>query len=179
MKKSKFLLFFILFSSFSFFPLLLKSWNEDYNPENLPASRTVCVKKIENIRKESMTARSLQADESCLENEDRYLLVVGKEPKGAMALIPILTKTKYSPTWGISWPSKEQNNPTLWHFTCLKSLPIQLLGVETKRFQHAGEITTPFKNQSCELALIMAKTVCIDQLKGDEIFERCSNIFNF
>jgi hypothetical protein len=166
-----------------FFPILLfflicspkiEAWNEDYNPEYLPTTRTVCVEKFANLNKKNILGKSVQPDESCSKNEERYTFIIGKEPKGSVALIPILTKTKYSPDWVVSWPPKDPKNPRLWHFTCLKGDPLEILGVQTKKFKPVGEITSPVKEQSCESALMTAREVCFRKLKGNEIFEKCS-----
>ncbi|MFO1518869.1 MAG: hypothetical protein U1F57_04290 [bacterium] len=158
----------------------IKAWNDDYNPDYLPTERTVCVKNLgAAFRDGNASIRSTAPDEPCAENEARFRLVVGTNPKGSFALIPLQNYDKFSPPWVVSWPAGDDwATPRLWHFTCFANTKVDVLGTTSKNRHFRGEITAPSDHQSCESAATMAQQVCSENLGGSEIYEQCSGGFS-
>jgi hypothetical protein len=154
-------------------PFKLFAWNEDYRPESFAVQRTVCLKKASASSKSS-EVRSIPPDEPCEKDEKRYTLVVGTEPKGSYALIPLKYPQDLYPPWVVSWPAGDEFAPDrLWHFTCFEDSGKIILGTQTKDRIYKGEITTRSDVQSCESAYTMASKVCTEEMGGNEIFEQC------
>jgi hypothetical protein len=153
----------------------LWAWNEDYNPENLSGTRTVCAKNLSLISNGSVVkVRSIPPDEPCATDEKRYSLVMGKEPKGSLAFLPLTSLENVYPPWKVSWPvENHSDHPRLWHFTCLATSQKEILKTSTQERHFRGEITTSAREQSCQSALTMAQSVCMEQWGGNEIFEQC------
>ena len=144
------------------------AWNEDFRPENAPTRRTVCVKPGPELQ-----VRSVPPDEACLPVETRYTFIVGSQPKGSYAFVPLPFYHNLSPPWVVTWPPEDQDSPRLWHFTCFSLNPSEVLGTPVPHRIFRGEITAPAKSQSCESAQVMAQKVCTDELGGQEILEQC------
>ena len=165
----------------SFLPLShLRAWNEDYRPENIPLQRSVCVRKVLGTSPGyNATVRSIRPDEPCAPNEIRYTLVIGSNPKGSLALVPLKSYDEFYPPWVVTWPAREEflMSPRLWHFTCFANSSSEVLGTVVKKRHFRGEITAPSHHQSCESAYTMANTVCSENLGGNEIMEQCYGIF--
>src|SRR5262245_17784147 len=163
----------ILMGGFLFIPSQLYSWNEDYRPESFAAQRTVCLRDLPNSPRTS-EGRSIAPDEPCETGAKRYRLVVGTEPKGSFALIPLKYPQALYPPWVFSWPARDEFAPgRLWHFTCFEDFDKTILGTQTKDRIYKGEITTRSDLQSCESAYTMASKVCTEEMGGTEIFEQC------
>ncbi|MBL7685237.1 MAG: hypothetical protein JNK65_04285 [Deltaproteobacteria bacterium] len=169
-----------ILATISFFASPLYAWNEDYRSDLNPIQRTVCLKNSSNPEKEPITlVRSTQPDEPCSPGEARYRLIVGKNPKGALAFIPLTNMEKLYPPWVVSWPADDEFKPRLWHFTCFATSDQEVLGTLSKKRHHRGEITTPADRQSCEAASVMADQVCRDQLGGNELLEQCGGVIPY
>lgn len=165
----------ILFFIFFFLlPLSIGAWNEDYPQEWFTTHRTVCIKNLGGIlRGSAATVHSIQPDEPCPSDETRYTLVVGREPKGSYALVPNTSWFNLFPPWVVSWPSRDDSYPRLWHFTCFATYKKDVLGTPIEGRNYRGEITAPAKDQSCESASTMAREACRENLGGNQIFEQC------
>lgn len=164
----------------SFIPISVFAWNEDFAAPS-PGNRSVCIKNLANLWKGiPVNVRSTSIDEICEKEETRYQWVVGKEPKGSMALLPKKTMENTYPPWVPSWPSSENSgSPRIWHFTCVGNIDKEILGTSMKVYTFKGEITAPVKYQSCESAYVMAQGVCVNQLGGMELYEQCSGGSNY
>jgi hypothetical protein len=145
-----------------------QTWNPDY-AYDLPRQVRMCVKRVED----KIQFSSVAPEAECPAGSRRYLIVFGKEPRGAMALMPIATAQRFYPPLVLSWPEKEGfNSNPLWHFTCVKTHELNLLESKITMKDYKGEITSR-KGEDCLEASARALKYCQEEYQGDELLEKC------
>lgn len=150
-------------------PLPTRAWNPDY-AYDLPKQRRMCVRREGT---DSVILYSISADENCPPEEQRYLVVFAKEPKGAVALLKTTTSHHFYPPLTLKWPPDPNTTAgQLWHFTCVKAGEREILGSKVRLFQYLGEMTADVK-QDCLAAEGRALRYCQEELKGEELLETC------
>lgn len=150
------------------FPLGLRAWNEEY-AFNLPQERRMCVQRAED----GLVFTSIDSDADCPPGSKRYVVIFGKEPRGAMALIPTSTSLRFYPPLTLNWPAKDRFSASpLWHFTCLGKAELSPLGVKLSLPTYRGEITAPGKGDCLE-AEKRALSYCQGELNGSALLESC------
>ena len=150
-------------------PTSVWAWNEEY-AYGLPQERRMCVQRQEP---DGLTFTSIDADGDCPTGAKRYIVIFGKEPKGAMALIPTATSLRFYPPLTLNWPVKERFSATpLWHFTCLAKTEMSPLGVKLSLPIYRGEITAGAR-ENCIDAEQRALNYCRDEMKGESLLETC------
>lgn len=150
-------------------PVATRAWNEDY-AYGLPQERRMCVQRLEP---DGLTFTSIEPDADCPPEAKRYIVIFGKEPKGAMALIPTTTSLRFYPPLILNWPAKDRfsANP-LWHFTCMAKAELNPLGVKLSLPVYRGEITAHGR-VNCLDAEQRALLYCREEMKGESLLETC------
>lgn len=150
-------------------PCGLWAWNEEY-AYNLPQERRMCVQRVDE---EGLTFTSIEPDADCPPGSKRYVVIFGKEPRGAMALIPTSTSLRFYPPLTLNWPAKDRFSASpLWHFTCLGRAELNPLGVKLSLPTYRGEITAHGKGDCLE-AEKRALNYCREEMSGDALLETC------
>ena len=146
-----------------------QGWNEDY-AYGLPQERRMCVERSEE---DGLTFSSIPPDADCPPGAKRYIVIFGKEPKGAMALVPTSTSLRFYPPLVLNWPAKERFSASpLWHFTCLGKTELNPLGVKLSLPSYRGEITSRGK-EDCLQAEKRALAFCRKEWSGESLLETC------
>lgn len=153
---------------------LLSSSAEAWNPDvayGLPKQRRMCVQRD---AEGTVTFTSVPPDEQCPDGTQRYVVVFGKEPKGAIGMIASSTSHKIYPPLTLEWPahSKEFSGSPLWHFTCVKPAQITVLEMPVEMLSYKGEITSNGK-KDCSEAQARALKFCQEQWRGESLIENC------
>lgn len=150
-------------------PFRLHAWNPDV-AYGLPLQRRMCV---ERSGTDTVRFFSVAEDEECPETSRRYVVVFGKEPRGALALLPIATSRKIYPPLVLSWPERAGfNGNPLWHFTCVQNHELSVLESKLTVFGYRGEITSNGA-KDCLEAQTRALKYCQEEWQGNDLLEKC------
>ncbi|HEX5033921.1 MAG TPA: hypothetical protein VFW62_05525, partial [bacterium] len=126
----------------------------------------MCVQRVEE---DGLTFTAIEHDADCPPGAKRYIVIFGKEPKGAMALLPTATSLRFYPPLTLSWPAKDRfSADPLWHFTCLAKAEFNPLGVKLSLPTYKGEITARGR-ENCIDAEQRALDYCRREMKGDSL----------
>ena len=146
-----------------------QAWNEDY-AYGLPQERRMCVQREDE---QGILFTSIEPDADCPPEAKRYIVIFGKEPKGAMALIPTSTSLRFYPPLTLHWPAKDRFSASpLWHFTCVGRAELNPLGVKLSLQTYRGEITSGGK-EDCLEAERRALAFCKKEWQGEALLEIC------
>ncbi|MCP5468163.1 MAG: hypothetical protein H7A32_02715 [Deltaproteobacteria bacterium] len=145
------------------------AWNPDYTLF-IPQQSQVC---IDQEASDKVKVHEVAFDERCPPGQQRYLALFSREPRGAMALIPITSSMQFYPPLSIQWPPDPQlSKNQIWHFTCIRKFQKKILDQVVDLKSYKGEITAD-SQISCEEAHQQALDYCINEYKGNALLEDC------
>ncbi|MDX1387160.1 MAG: hypothetical protein R3257_06185 [bacterium] len=146
-----------------------QAWNPDYG-YGLPKQRRMCVKSMGDGR---VQFRAILSHEDCPQESRRYIVIFGKEPRGAIGLLKSSTSQKFYPPLTLKWPTEKNPSRTeLWHFTCVTMGEREILGSKVSLYKYLGEITAQ-ADKDCLEVEARALQFCQKELKGESLLESC------